>query len=99
MIHHVQCGRNILMEFWLRQIVRHVVKEINVPERPAGVILGLWTHLEIMKIEVKKDQWEWLVACGSTSAIISAQLLCFRGTITSSTSRRAIQSYLFTNNF
>ena len=97
MVHHVQCGGNILVESWFQQIFRHVVQEVDVSERPAGVILGLWTHLEIMKIEVKKDQWEWLVACGPTSAIISAQLLCFRGTITSSTSSRAIQSYLFTN--
>ena len=44
--HHVQCGRNILVEIRLRQIVRHVVEEVDVPEGPVGVVLGLWTHLE-----------------------------------------------------
>ena len=52
MVHHVQCVRNILVEFWLRQIVCHVVKEVDVSERPTGVFLGLWTHLEMLQIEV-----------------------------------------------
>ena len=35
-----------------------------------------------------------VLSLSPTSAIISAQLLCFRGTINSSTSSSAIQSYL-----
>ena len=63
MVHHVELGGDILVKIRLWQIVRHVVEEVDVPERPAGVIPGLWTHLEILKIEVKKDQWEWSLAC------------------------------------
>ena len=59
-VHHVQPCRNILVELRLRKIVRHVVEEVDVPERPPGVILRLWTHLEMLEIEIKmflKDQW------------------------------------------
>ena len=55
MVHHVQCGRNIFVEFWLRHVVRHVVQEINVPERPPGEIFGLRSHLEILNIEIERS--------------------------------------------
>ena len=86
MAHHVHCSGNVLVEFWIWQILRHVVEEIDVPEGPSGEIFGLRSDLKILNIEY----WDFL----STSAIILAQLLCWRGTITSSTSSNAIQSYL-----
>ena len=55
MVHHVQCGGNIFVEFWLWHIVRHVVKEIYVPERPSGEFFGLQSHLEILNIEIEKS--------------------------------------------
>ena len=105
MVHHVQCSRYIFVEFWLWHIVRHVVQEIDVPERPSGEVFCLRSHLEILKIEIEKSasvdkklkteiERPVGVIWGPTSSIISAQLLCFRGTITSSTSSSAIQSYL-----
>ena len=60
MVHHVELGGDILVKIRLWQIVRHVVEEVDVPERPPGVILRLWTHLEMLEIEIKmflKDQW------------------------------------------
>ena len=55
MVHHVQCCGNIFVEFWLRHLVRHVVQEIDVPERPSGEIFGLRSHLERLKIEIEKS--------------------------------------------
>ena len=55
MVHHVQCSGNIFVEFWLWHIVRHVVKEIYVPERPSGEFFGLRSHLEILNIEIEKS--------------------------------------------
>ena len=55
MVHHMQFGGNIFVEFWLRHIVRHVVQEIDVPERPSGEIFGLRSHLERLKIEIEKS--------------------------------------------
>ena len=51
MVHHVQCSRYIFVEFWLWHIVRHVVQEIDVPERPSGEFFGLRSHLETLKDE------------------------------------------------
>ena len=45
MVHHMQCSRNILVKVWLRQIVCHVVEEVDVLESPSGVVLGLGSHL------------------------------------------------------
>ena len=36
MVHHVELGWDILVEIRLWQIVRHVVEEVDVGERPAG---------------------------------------------------------------
>ena len=59
MVHHVQCSRNILVEIRLRQIVCHVVEEVDVLERPVCVIHGVWTRLKILKIRILlKDKWE-----------------------------------------
>ena len=52
MVHHVQCGRNIL-EFWLRQIVSHVVQEIDVPEGISGEVFRLRSHLNKLKISIE----------------------------------------------
>ena len=52
-VHHVKPCWNIFVEIRLWQIVCHVVEEVDVPERPTGVILRLWTHLEILNIEIK----------------------------------------------
>ena len=50
MAHHVHCSRNVLVEFWIWQILRHVVEEIDVPEGPSGEIFGLRSDLKILKI-------------------------------------------------
>ena len=36
MVHDIKCLRNILVQVGLRQVVRHVVEEVDVGERPAG---------------------------------------------------------------
>ena len=61
MVHHVKPCWNIVVEIRLWQIVCHVVEEVDVPERPTRVILRLWTHLEILKIEIMmflKGKWK-----------------------------------------
>ena len=55
MVHHVQCGRYIFVEFWLWHIVRHVVQEIDVPERPSGEVFGLRSCLQLLNIGKLKD--------------------------------------------
>ena len=45
MIHDVKCLRNILVQVGLRQVVRHVVKEVDVGERPAGEVLCVRANL------------------------------------------------------
>ena len=54
MVHHVQCGGNIFVEFWLWHIVRHVVQKIDVPEPPSGEIFGLRSRLEILNIKIDR---------------------------------------------
>ena len=53
MVHHMQCCGNIFVEFWLWHVVRHVVQEIDVSERPSGEFFGLRSYLEILKIEIE----------------------------------------------
>ena len=50
MAHHVHCSGNVLVEFWIWQILRHVVEEIDVPEGPSGEIFGLRSDLKLLKI-------------------------------------------------
>ena len=45
MIHDVKCLRNILVQAGLRQVVRHVVEEVDVGERPAGEVLCVRANL------------------------------------------------------
>ena len=100
MVHDIKCLRNILVQVGLRQVVRHVVEEVDVGERPAGEVLcvranlgnedGGWRNDDKKTIPKKEATNNPYLTC----SIISAQLLCFRGTITSSTSKRAIHSYL-----
>ena len=53
MVHHVQCGRYIFVEFWLWHIVRHVVQEIDVPEGISGEVFRLRSHLNKLKISIE----------------------------------------------
>ena len=45
MVHDVKCLRNILVQVGLRQVVRHVVQEVDVGERPAGEVLCVRANL------------------------------------------------------
>ena len=45
MIQDVKCLRNILVQAGLRQVVRHVVEEVDVGERPAGEALCVLANL------------------------------------------------------
>ena len=45
MVHHVELGGDILVEIRLWQIVRHVVEEVDVGERPAGEVLCVRANL------------------------------------------------------
>ena len=53
MVHHMQCRGYIFVEFWLRHIVRHVVQEIDVPERISGEVFRLRSHLEKLNILIE----------------------------------------------
>ena len=44
MVHHVELGWDILVEIRLWQIVRHVVEEVDVLERPPRKVFGLRMH-------------------------------------------------------
>ena len=100
MVHDIKCLRNILVQAGLRQVVRHVVEEVDVGERPAGEGLCVRANLGNedggWRNDDKNNSQEGIRKNNPhpTCSIISAQLLCFRGTITSSTSKRAIHSYL-----
>ena len=87
MVHDMEARRDVLVERWLSLILRHVVEEVDVREGPARELICVRSNLKgrMMMIILKYV---------FTFSIISLQLLCFLGTITSSTSSRAIQSYL-----
>ena len=45
MVHNIKCLRNILVQAGLRQVVRHVVEEVDVGERPAREVLCVQANL------------------------------------------------------
>ena len=45
MVHDIKCLRNILVQVGLRPVVRHVVQEVDVGERPAGEVLYVRDNL------------------------------------------------------
>ena len=45
MVHDIKCLRNVLVQVGLWQVVRHVVEEVDVGERPAGEALCVLANL------------------------------------------------------
>ena len=49
-VHYVQPRGNVLVKVWLRMVLRHVVQEVDVRERPAGEFLCVWPNLEFVMV-------------------------------------------------
>ena len=45
MVHDIKSLRNILVQVRLQQVVRHVVQEVDIGERPAGEVLCVRANL------------------------------------------------------
>ena len=49
-VHYVQPRGNVLVKVWLRMVLRHVVQEVDVRERPAREFLCVWSNLGFVMV-------------------------------------------------
>ena len=49
-VHYVQPRGNVLVKVWLRMVLRHVVQEVDVCERPVREFLCVWPNLEFVMV-------------------------------------------------
>ena len=46
MVHDMEARRDVLVEVWLSPILRHVVEEVDVRERPTRELICVWSNLK-----------------------------------------------------
>ena len=75
MVHHMEARRDVLVEVWLRLILRHVVEEVDVREGPAGELICVKANLEEKTIMIYFDMFLPFPSFPSSSCAFSARSL------------------------
>ena len=75
MVHHMEARRDVFVEVWLTLILRHVVKEVDVREGPAGELICVRANLEEKTMMIYFDILLPFPSFPSSSCAFSARSL------------------------